>query len=703
MNNKKFIITIIILAVIVAAVSFFAVNEARKNKEMSQLFAVEKQEMENEYSTFATQYDELQIQINNDSLREKLESEKLKTQRLLEELRQVKTSDAAEIMRLKKELKTVRAVLRSYVMQIDSLNKINAALMQENQEVKSKYSAATAQISNLSQETKSLNEKVSLAAQLDATNIRVQTLNKRGRDTERVKNIKKIAISFTIVKNITAQTGNKTLYVRIAKPDNEVLTKSPSNQFKSEDRNISYSIKKYIEYTGEEQTVTVYWDVEEFLAAGTYHVYILMQENYLFYEDIPAEEKLDFFKKPAEFLTSAASSKDQKNGYVFSHVDSVLTTSRATSTYPSFGFEAALVRTEGGTNALRVLYTQPNSPAEEAGLKRGDWIIAVDNQKVSTSDYSTYITRPTKAYSFTLGKYNPYPEEVDDPEFNYVEFDTLGVVQMPEPRYVEEQDVLKYSIISSGSRKAFYLLYNEFGESADALKEAFSQLNGQQFDDIILDLRYNPGGYVNTSQQLCSALVPATAMGQPFLHMTYNDKINKTETLNFESSPLTGGASLSYQNLYVLTSGNTASASEIVINCLKPYMEGRLYQVGAATFGKNVAQQLFTNAEAPGVELWLTTTYLSNSQGYYDYFKNGLLPDFEIEENYGAELGDFGSAEDQLMQPVLYRMENGSFPVVTNPDESEDATTLSRSRTSKHVQLLVDPIARKPHYNRIKR
>lgn len=422
-----------------------------------------------------------------------------------------------------------------------------------------------------------------------------------------------------------------------------------------------------------------------------------------FYEDIPAEEKLDFFKKPAEFLTSAASSKDQKNGYVFSHVDSVFTTSRATSTYPCFGFEAALVRTDGGTNALRVLYTQPNSPAEEAGLKRGDWIIAVDNQKVSTSDYSTYITRPTKAYSFTLGKYNPYPEEVDDPEFNYVEFDTIGVVPMPEPRYVEEQDVLKYSIISSGSRKAFYLLYNEFGESTDALKEVFSQLNGQQFDDIILDLRYNPGGYVNTSQQLCSALAPATAMGQPFLHMTYNDKINKTETLNFESSPLTGGASLSYQNLYVLTSGNTASASEIVINCLKPYMEGRLYQVGAATFGKNVAQQLFTNAEAPNIELWLTTTYLSNSQGYYDYFKEGLLPDFEIEENYGAELGDFGSAEDQLMQPVLYRMENGSFPVVTNPDESEDATTLSRSRTSKHVQLLVDPIARKPHYNRIKR
>lgn len=432
-------------------------------------------------------------------------------------------------------------------------------------------------------------------------------------------------------------------------------------------------------------------------------IYEVMQENYLFYEDIPAEEKLDFFKKPAEFLTSAASSKDQKNGYVFSHVDSVLTTSRATSTYPSFGFEAALVPTDGGTNALRVLYTQPNSPAEEAGLKRGDWIIAVDNQKVSKSDFDTYITRPTKAYSFTLGKYNPYPSNVEDPDFNYVEFDTLRVVQMPEPRYVEEQDVLKYDIISSGTRKAFYLLYNEFGEDTKALKEVLSQLGGQQFDDFILDLRYNPGGYVNTAHELGSALAPATAMGQPFLHMIYNDKINKTETLNLEASPLTGGVNLSYENLYVLTSENTASASEIIINCLKPYMEGRLFQVGTATYGKNVAQQLFTSEEAPGIELWLTTTYLSNSQGYYDYFKEGLLPDFEIEENYGAELGDFGSAEDQLMQPVLYRMENGSFPVVTNPDESEDATTLSRSRTSKHVQLLVDPIARKPHYNRIKR
>lgn len=273
-KNKNLIIIIVLLIAIIGGVSFFAFYQVKENQEMTELFAIEKEEMENEYTTFATQYDELQIQINNDSLREKLASEKLKTQRLLEELRQVKSSNAAEIMRLKKELKTVRAVLRSYVIQIDSLNRINEALTTENKEVKKKYSEATRQINTLAEEKKTLNEKVTLAAQLDATNITIESKNKRGKSTNKVKNVKKIAISFTLVKNITAKTGERTLYVRIAKPDNEILSKSASDTFAYENRELTYSIKKYIEYTGEEQNVTVYWDVEEYLPAGTYNVYI---------------------------------------------------------------------------------------------------------------------------------------------------------------------------------------------------------------------------------------------------------------------------------------------------------------------------------------------------------------------------------------------------------------------------------------------
>ncbi|MBO5015707.1 MAG: hypothetical protein J6J26_06865 [Bacteroides sp.] len=273
-KSKNLVIIIILLIIIIGGVSFFAFRQVQENKEMSELFAIEKEEMENEYTTFATQYDELQVQISNDSLREKLESEKLKTQRLLEELRQVKASNAAEITRLKKELKTVRAVLRSYVVQIDSLNRLNEALTTENKEVKKRYNEATRQINTLAEEKKNLNEKVALAAQLDVTNINVQPKNKRGKETNKVKNVKKLAVSFTIVKNITAKTGERTLYVRITQPGNEVLSKSASDTFKYENRELQYSIKKYIEYTGEEQTVTVYWNVEEYLAAGTYNVYI---------------------------------------------------------------------------------------------------------------------------------------------------------------------------------------------------------------------------------------------------------------------------------------------------------------------------------------------------------------------------------------------------------------------------------------------
>lgn len=278
-NKKLTFIIIALLLIIIGGVSFFAYHQVKENKEMAELFAIEKEEMENEYTTFATQYDELQVQINNDSLRQKLEDEKLKTQRLLEELRQVKTSNAREISRLRKELKTVRTVLMSYVAQIDSLNRLNEALATENKEVKKKYSEATRQINTLAEEKKNLNEKVTLAAQLDATNIKVETKNKRGKVTEKVKNVKKIAISFTIVKNITAKTGERTLYVRIAKPDNEVLVKSTSDTFQYENKELNYSIKKYIEYTGEEQNVTVYWDVEEYLPGGTYNVYIFSDNS----------------------------------------------------------------------------------------------------------------------------------------------------------------------------------------------------------------------------------------------------------------------------------------------------------------------------------------------------------------------------------------------------------------------------------------
>ncbi|WP_300910434.1 hypothetical protein [uncultured Bacteroides sp.] len=271
-KNKLLIVTGVILVLALIGVTALLLSEKQTNRELVQEFQLEKEDLENEYTTFARQYDELRLTVSNDSLSILLEQEQTKTQRLLEELRTVKSNNAAEIRRLKKELASLRKVMVGYINQIDSLNRLTAHQKEVIAQVTQKYNDASRQITNLAEEKKNLNKKVTLAAQLDATNIHIQAVNKRDKTAKKVKDVVKFKIGFTIVKNITAETGERTLYIRITKPDNSVLTKSPSNTFSYENRELEYSIKKYIEYNGEEQNVNVYWNVEEYLYAGTYRV-----------------------------------------------------------------------------------------------------------------------------------------------------------------------------------------------------------------------------------------------------------------------------------------------------------------------------------------------------------------------------------------------------------------------------------------------
>ena len=125
----------------------------------------------------------------------------------------------------------MRKILVGYVNQIDSLDRINKRQQQVIADVTQKYNTASQQISTLSKEKENLDKKVTLAAQLDVTNIRIEPRNKRGKVAKKVKDIVKLAISFTVVKNITAENGERTIYIRITKPDNDALTKSASNTF----------------------------------------------------------------------------------------------------------------------------------------------------------------------------------------------------------------------------------------------------------------------------------------------------------------------------------------------------------------------------------------------------------------------------------------------------------------------------------------
>ena len=248
----------------------------QEKQEMEELAALDKQEMENEYERFTLQYSEMMTQINNDSIIAQLTQEQLKTQQLLEELKQTKANDAREIARLKKELATVREVLRSYIRQVDSLNQVNQSLRDENQRVSTQLEQTTREKQGLQQEKQSLTEKVAIAAQLDATGISMTALNKRSKSVKKMKDCKTIQVNFTIARNVTAQNGNRTLYVRIQTPSGAVLS---AGTFAYENRQLEYSMKKVVEYSGEETPVTTYWQVGEFLEAGDYRVSIFADGN----------------------------------------------------------------------------------------------------------------------------------------------------------------------------------------------------------------------------------------------------------------------------------------------------------------------------------------------------------------------------------------------------------------------------------------
>ncbi|MBR1389736.1 MAG: hypothetical protein IJ569_08965 [Prevotella sp.] len=268
------LLTLVILALLGGLAYLFMNLQEQKqvNKDMQELAELDKQEMENEYERFALQYSEMKTQINNDSIVEQLTQEQMKTQKLLEELKKVKADDAREITRLKKELATVREVLRSYIIQVDSLNRLNESLKQENSRVSAELEQRNQQVAGLSSEKASLSEKVAIAAQLDATNIQMSLLNKRDKATKKLKDTKKIQVNFTITKNVTASNGHRTVYVRIQNPGGNVL--GGGGTFPYENRNLECSMRKTIEYTGEEVTVPTYWNVTQMLEGGQYRVSI---------------------------------------------------------------------------------------------------------------------------------------------------------------------------------------------------------------------------------------------------------------------------------------------------------------------------------------------------------------------------------------------------------------------------------------------
>lgn len=289
-KTSMLILAVIVLIAIIADAAYYIFHQQQQMDEMTQSFDLEKEMMADDLNELSLQYEGYKFSVSNDSLVALLTTEQAKVQRLMEELRTVKSTNAKEIARLKKELATLRKIMRNYVIQIDSLNRANEQLKVEKNEAVKKYRQASTTAASLKREKEKLTERVTLASKLDATSISVTPVNSRGKLAKRIKKMEQFVINFKIAKNVTAPVGEKVIYVRIMKPDDDILVKSRGDVFTFEGKDINYSMKKMIEYEGEEVPVTMYWNIEEFLSPGTYRVDIFADGNLIGQRSFTLEE-----------------------------------------------------------------------------------------------------------------------------------------------------------------------------------------------------------------------------------------------------------------------------------------------------------------------------------------------------------------------------------------------------------------------------
>ncbi len=287
---KKFSRFILALAVAATAGSAFTGCDSDSKKlqekekelaELRQLAELDKREMENQYAEFAARYSEMKKSIKDDSLVAALDAEQRRSEELLKELKAVKANSSAEILRLKKELATMRVVMQDYIRQIDSLQQQNLALRGERDAARADADRFREENSALGQTNASLSEKVNVAARLYASNVKVEALKANGKVLEKLKKrkeIKTFRITFTIARNVTAETGNRTFYIRMLSPTRNVIKPQGSTNF--EDRQVQYSAARTVAYDGSQTSVIANISTQgEVLTDGVYSVLIIESGN----------------------------------------------------------------------------------------------------------------------------------------------------------------------------------------------------------------------------------------------------------------------------------------------------------------------------------------------------------------------------------------------------------------------------------------
>lgn len=391
----------------------------------------------------------------------------------------------------------------------------------------------------------------------------------------------------------------------------------------------------------------------------THWIYSVMDQWYLWYGSMPEiTDYKQYFSDAEAFFKKLLYSGDK-----YSYLEKVEeeADTRTINAYASYGFDFNLyidpvTQSQSSTRRYaRVLYVLPQSPAAVAGLKRGDWISAVGGEELTSKNYTALINGEATTLTTSILNY-------DRPDSLYWEEQT-DTLQLAAARKLEDNPFYVDTLYQTAGRRIAYLMYNRFSTGPEdsgnetqyrnEMRSIFGRFKQQQPTDFILDLRYNPGGYLICAQDLASLLAPQEVLDEEvFYSLTFNDKMTeRNEKAPFEAS-LTDGNNLNLSRLYIITTELTASASESVINGLTPVMgKENIILVGTRTEGKNVASLTFNSDFGITLHPIVATVY--NGRGESDY-SEGFEPAYKIDENqYADPWKPLGDTDELLLHATL--------------------------------------------------
>ncbi len=401
---------------------------------------------------------------------------------------------------------------------------------------------------------------------------------------------------------------------------------------------------------------TIEWSEAEEI---NHWIYEQMNHHYLWREDLPDSLTCDYKLTPKEFFESLLSDKDR-----FSYLGQ----KSGRSIVPhELGFAYQEHIDKMGNKFLQILYIKSNNVLL-SGLKRGDLvkILGYEGNKIRLERFSFDDN--------TIQSTGQFCYEIDT-------------------RSKTNETVQLDTIYNIGNKKIGYLCYLEFDAPSD-LSDAFNKFNAYNIDELVLDLRYNPGGLVNTCHRLCNMIVPESAYGQLFQQSSYNDIIaqenmtlygNERTFKYFDVPNITGptlGPTYSYlklNKLYVITSKNTASASESTINSLKPYMD--VIVIGENTVGKGVGMYTLSSSKYKYSLVPITFRFY-NALGE-TIPDSGIIPDYYLEDGNLTHKKDLGD----LTEPFLSK----AIELITSTPNTTSIGSLSQQSCETSLTPIGEP------------